>query len=171
MDLAVSRIDKGTQVYTGDGKGNWLPALSGLSDVQSAIGAALGDMDSDGNTDLLVSGKKILEDYESGYGIFLFYGDGAGHWKLATHTGLPQKGLNLTWGIRLADTNGDGSPEIAYCFGIPHSSGRGLEKMPAALQPHITDKHIRQPARDTKSGPANGIRVWTSQQGPPSGKK
>ncbi len=116
-DLALGRTVKGPEVYLGDGKGKWTPALEGLSPVKSAWGVALGDINGDKLTDLIVSGKKELEDKGDVSGIFYFQGDGSGRWNHIDNSGLPQSGMPQSWGVAIADLENDGTSEICGCFG------------------------------------------------------
>jgi hypothetical protein len=117
LDLALGRTTQGPEVYLGDGEGHWRPALSGLSALESAWGVGFGDMDKDGHVDLVVSGAKDYDEEGNIYGIFLFLGDGKGNWKLQPESGLPERGLTQSWGVTLADIDGDDMPEIGGCFG------------------------------------------------------
>ncbi len=151
LDLALGRIVKGPEVFLGNGKGVWSPALNGLSAIQSAWGVALGDIDGDGHTDLLASGKKSLKNHGNVFGLFFFQGDGKGNWKFIENSGLPQDGMSQSWGLVLADLENDGTTEIGGCF------GKGNTKPPLFL--NLLDKR-----KDLNSkgdfGPSGCIRVW-----------
>ena len=151
-DLVFGNTEKGTEVYLGDGRGNWRPAADGLSDVQSASGVALADIDGDSNIDLLVSGKKNLNDTEDDYGVFLFKGDGTGNWKLIENSGLPEKGMTQAWGVVLADIDGDGTQEIGGCFGTGSSQV-------ASFLSELTEQG-NNPLPAEYFGPRGSIRVW-----------
>jgi hypothetical protein len=83
----------------------------------NALGVAIGDLDKDGNADLVVAGKTNLEEIGGVYGIFPFFGDGTGKWTSRLDTGLPNNGRERTWGVALTDIDNDGVLDVAAAFG------------------------------------------------------
>ncbi|GIW41666.1 MAG: hypothetical protein KatS3mg076_2243 [Candidatus Binatia bacterium] len=83
----------------------------------NALGVALGDVNEDGNVDLVAVGKTALDEIGGVYGVFVMLGDGQGHWRYAPDTGLPFTGKERTWGVDLGDVNGDGHLDVAVAFG------------------------------------------------------
>ena len=79
-------------------------------------GVALGDLDGDGNLDIVAAGN-ITGDVHDGYGLFWFRGDGKGGWSLVPESGLPTKGLSVVHSVTLADVDHDGFPEIVALSG------------------------------------------------------
>jgi hypothetical protein len=107
----------GPDVYLGDGHGGWKASSAGLKVLKFAsAGVALGDLDGDGNLDIVAAGN-ITGDVHDGYGLFWFRGDGKGGWSLVPESGLPTKGLSVVHSVTLADVDHDGFPEIIALSG------------------------------------------------------
>ncbi len=152
LDLAFGRTLGGPEIFLGDGKGSWRGAHDGLSAVVgSAWGVGLGDIDRDGHPDLLVSGKRSLQELGDVYGLFFFRGDGQGGWQIAEKSGLPVGAEPQSWGVSLADLEGDGPLEVGCCFG---SGGMNLP-------PFIPNREeILSLLKGATSGPRGSVRVW-----------
>lgn len=117
MDLAGNpRLGHGPQVWFGDGQGNWTPASSGLELGVSSCGGGLGfaDFNKDSHLDLAVG--------DHCQGIYVFLGDGTGHWQMVTRGLFPielaanHKGDALTHAgaedLDVADFDGDGFEDL-----------------------------------------------------------
>ena len=114
----------GVEVYLQQADGGWQFSNQGLRPM-NALGVAIGDLNNDGNADIVAVGKKALTQIGGVYGIFPYLGDGNGNWSAADGTGLPAKGRMRTWGIDLADTNRDGILDVAVAFGdVVHPTWR-----------------------------------------------
>jgi HEAT repeat protein len=74
----------------------------GQNELQAGMGCSAADLDSDGDTDLVVSGLD---------GHFIYFNNGSGVFKIVESTGLRNKG---TWATQatFADINGDGLLDI-----------------------------------------------------------
>jgi len=118
-DLAVhSRLTDGVRVWLNDGKGGWRDASTGLSHevLQCGGGLDMGDVNRDGKLDLVVA------DHCSG--VFVFLGDGMGHWELAAanlaptiteQPDIPKDEVEYFRGaesVAVGDVNRDGFPDI-----------------------------------------------------------
>jgi hypothetical protein len=119
LDVASGAAVPGVEVFIqekGEFGPKWRRAIDGIVPM-NALGVAFGDLDKDGNTDLVVAGKTNLEEIGGVYGIIPFFGDGQGKWTLRQDTELPMSGRERTWGVGLPDIDGDGVLDVAAAFG------------------------------------------------------
>jgi hypothetical protein len=106
----------GVEVFLQQPDGGWRSSNEGLKPM-NALGVAIGDLNNDGNLDIVVNGKAALKEIGGVYGIFPYLGDGTGKWRLQEGTGLPLTGRMRTWGVGLADVNRDGVLDVGVAFG------------------------------------------------------
>jgi hypothetical protein len=119
LDLATGALIPGAEVYVQEAGPHglqWRSASDGIITL-NAVGVALGDLNNDGHTDLVVAGKADTKNLGGVYGVFPFLGDGAGHWSLVKDSGLPPTGRERTWGVGLADIDRDGILDIGIAYG------------------------------------------------------
>lgn len=138
----------GVEVFVQQADGSWQASNEGLQPL-NALGVAFGDLNNDGHTDLVVTGKAHLTEIGGVYGVFPYLGDGSGKWKLHDQSGLPNDGRERTWGVGLADVNKDGVLDIGVAFGdVVASSWRsGAAK---------NDPQTKAPTR----GKFGSVEVW-----------
>jgi hypothetical protein len=111
------------EVYLGDGGKSWKPALEGLPasnpEGTFSTGIDLGDVDGDGDLDLVVMRHVDAE-------ASLWLNDGKGHWSRCEGTGLPAKGGDQRgWGVTVSDVDHDGRGDVTAAFG--RNGGGSLE--------------------------------------------
>lgn len=160
LDVASGAAVPGPEVFiqeAGPAGIRWRKASDGLIPM-NALGVALGDLDNDGKTDLVVAGKSNLEEIGGVYGVFVFKGDGAGTWTLQTNNGLPADGRERTWGAAVADINRDGVLDIGVAFGDLYPPTWRSGK----LTQDRGEKGKREPAvKAPERGMYGAVEVWT----------
>jgi hypothetical protein len=121
LDLAaIARLGDGAHVWLGNCKGAWRDASAGLRMLMSCGGGvAFGDFNKDGYLDLAVADHCA--------GVFVYLGDGKGHWRASTQAMNPAaaqrrasdeiepNGLLGALGaedIAVGDVNEDGYPDL-----------------------------------------------------------
>ncbi len=109
-------VGGGVEVFLQKEDGSWEFSNRGLESMNT-LGVAIGDLNNDGNADIVAVGKQALSQIGGVYGVFPYLGDGKGNWTLASDTGLPSTGLMRSWGVQMADINKDGVLDIGVAFG------------------------------------------------------
>ncbi len=145
LDIASANWIDGPEVYLQQADGTWVKTPDVFPEMLGgAVGLAMGDIDADGHLDMAVSGRLAL-DVGFVHGVFLLYGDGKANWTWSPDNGIAETGLAFTWGVALADVNGDGLLDVAT------GSGGIVATAPGPTEPSIP---VRLP-------------VWCSQRRAP----
>lgn len=123
-------VGGGVEAFLQNADGTWRFANEGFLPM-NALGVAIGDLDNDGNADVLASGKTHLNEIGGVYGVFPYFGDGTGKWRLEENTGLPTTGMARTWGVGAADLNKDGVLDVGVAVGdVVHPDWRSGGRSP-----------------------------------------
>jgi hypothetical protein len=175
LDIATGSAIPGAEVFIQEPGPKWRKASNGIVPM-NALGVALGDLNNDGKLDLVVVGKTNLDEIGGVYGVFPFLGDGTGNWTLIDNSGLPTTGRERTWGVGLADIDGDGVLDIGVAFGdvLSPTYRSGKAKNPADVAKEKKDKKDtpKDEKKDTKPTQKTGqpergmfgsIEVWRGQ--------
>lgn len=170
LDIATGAATTGAEVYIQDPGPKWRKASDGIIPMNVVFGVALGDVNNDGHVDLVAAGKTALDEIGGVYGVFVFLGDGAGHWKLVENSGLPATGMEKSWGVGLADIDRDGVLDIGVAFGdvLSPTWRSGAAKKAAADKDKDKDKDKKKDENAAKpKAPSRGmfgsIEVWRGQ--------
>ncbi|MCK6554819.1 VCBS repeat-containing protein [Candidatus Binatia bacterium] len=158
LDVASGAAIPGAEVFiqeSGPAGIRWRKANEGIIPM-NALGVALGDLNNDQKTDLVVVGKSNLEEIGGVYGVFVFHGDGTGNWQLQKNNGLPTDGRERTWGTAVADVNRDGVLDIGVAFGDVLSPTWRSGKADPTKEKGKDDKKAKGPER----GMYGAIEVW-----------
>jgi len=116
LDIVAANIVNGPELYFQRPDGSWGQVPDIFPEMQGgAIACDLGDLDGDGNLELVVGGR-LTQELGSNYGIFILKRHG-NEWKREERKDLPFKGLSVVWGIRVIDLNEDGRPDILVSSG------------------------------------------------------
>lgn len=123
-------VGGGVEAFLQNSDGTWTFANEGFVPM-NVLGVAVADLDNDGNADILASGKMHLNEIGGVYGVFPYFGDGTGRWRLDQNTGLPTTGMARTWGVGAADVNKDGVLDVAVAVGdVVHPDWRSGGRSP-----------------------------------------
>jgi hypothetical protein len=163
LDVAAGSAIPGAEVFIQEEGGKFRLASEGIVPM-NALGVALGDLDKDGNVDLVVSGKTNTQEIGGVYGVHVFRGDGKGNWKYVTDSGLPLDGKERDWGVALGDANGDGVLDIGVAFGdvLPASwrSGKKEEGAKDKDKKTAAEKNPEAQAHGPERGRFGSVDVW-----------
>lgn len=119
-DIVIANNINGAEAYLQNADGTWQGPIDVMPELKGgATAVALADLDGDGNLDVVIGGALSAEpNYEwDPHGLFVRWGDGKGGFSDRRATNLPSVGLEVIWGIKVVDVNGDGRPDIVVTTG------------------------------------------------------
>lgn len=133
LDLVVANTINGAEAFLQNADGSWNGPLDVMPELKGgATAVAVGDLDGDGNLDVVIGGAMSTDrrSYDP-WGLFVRLGNGKGGFVSENSAKLPDKGLEVIWGVALGDMSGDGRLDIAVSTG--GASGKSMG--PAANPP------------------------------------
>ncbi len=158
-DIVAASQANGLEVYLQKPDGSWQATPDVFPQLQGgALAEDLADLHKDGHLDMIVGGR-LKRDLGSAYGLFVLKGDGKGGFKYDETTGLPSTGLSVVWGVKAADLNGNGLPDIIAATGgvVP-----GGEKLSADKQSKFRAAAMAA-APPVPEAQLPRMQVWSSQ--------
>ena len=114
-DLVTTNLEgDSVTILLSDGKGGFNEAGgSPFPAGKSPFGVAVGDVNKDGNADLVVANYSGRPDNPSGEGVTVLLGDGKGGFRAVA--GSPFATGSAPTRVAIGDIDGDGNPDIAVC--------------------------------------------------------
>jgi len=174
LDLAgLPRLGNGPRVWLGNSAGSWTESSQGLEYERSCGGGLeFGDVNNDGLLDLAVA--------DHCQGLFVYLGDGAGHWTMVVKGVYPTElGGDPTMiagaeDLALGDVNGDGNLDIvsgASDVGginvyLGDGTGRGWTRLAGNLPSRTWANRVKlqdvnnDGTLDIIASYAEGPRIW-----------
>jgi hypothetical protein len=157
MDLGTTHVVNGPQVFLQNADGSWQGAIDVLPAMKGgAEGIALGDVDGDGNIDV-VTGGRMMREQNSPYELFVCRGDGKGGWAQVQGTHLRAAGSEIIWGIALGDVNNDKRLDIAV------STGGTMAKRIAGTPPVGGAQKAEGDKDEGNKDTLPHMQVWTNE--------
>jgi hypothetical protein len=165
VDLVVSAYGagNGNGIYAYENTRNaavWASSSDGLPDDGDYIENAVGDLDGDGNPDIVTAGS-----YGGEYGVHVYYGDGDGSWS-ENSAGFTDNCQYV--GVDVGDYNGDGTLDVVAG---KRTRGGGIEvwKNPSAVAPSpLPEVEVTFPAGgESLTGGSIHDVAWSLSSGTP----
>ncbi len=157
-DVVIANNVNGVEGYLQKPDGTWQGPIDLMPELGGAAQAvALADLDGDGHLDLVVGGalSAELNLAKLPHGVFVRWGDSTGKFSDRRTTNLPADGLEVIWGIRIADINGDGRPDLVV------STGGATGKIPDNALTRALGGGTQQPKQEPMSLPR--VMVWLNE--------